>query len=59
VVYLSQTQDSELLESAQRAADQLALPLEVVVTGMGDLQTAMAAEILRWQENPGGNHATH
>ena len=59
VVYLSQTQESELLESAQRAADQLALPLEVVVTGMGDLQTAMAAEIPRWQENPGGNHATH
>ena len=59
VVYLSQTQDSELLKSAQRAADQLALPLEVVVTGMGDLQTAMAAEILHWQENPGGNHATH
>ena len=44
---------------AQRAADQLALPLEVVVTGMGDLQTSMTAEILRWQENPGRKHATH
>jgi hypothetical protein len=68
VVYLAQTEDAALVAGAQRAADQLALPLEVIQTGLGDLQSAMTAQILRWQggsEAPGEPttlrvaHATH
>ena len=53
------------MTGAQRAADQLALPLELVQTGMGDLQSAMAAQVLRWQDSQaplsvtGAAHATH
>ena len=39
VVYLAQTEDASLVAGAQRAADQLALPLEVIQTGLGDLQS--------------------
>jgi hypothetical protein len=65
VVYLAQTEDAALVAGAQRAADQLALPLEVIQTGMGDLQSAMASQVLRWQNtnaNPsttGAAHAAH
>ena len=45
VVYLAQTEDTTLVAGAQRAADQLALPLEVIQTGMGDLQSAMASQV--------------
>ena len=51
VVYLAQTEDTSLVAGAQRAADQLALPLEVIQTGLGDLQSAMTAQILRWQSS--------
>ena len=53
------------MAGAQRAADQLALPLEVIQTGMGDLQSAMASQVLRWQDahaspdNTGAAHAAH
>ena len=65
VVYLAQTEDTALVAGAQRAADQLALPLEVVRTGMGDLQSAMTSQVLRWQDAPaspsatGAAHAAH
>jgi len=49
MVYLAQTEDASLVAGAQRAADQLALPLKVIQTGLGDLQSAMTAQILRWQ----------
>ena len=50
VVYLAQTEDAALGAAAQRAADQLALPLEVIQTGMGDLETAIDTQELRWQD---------
>ena len=65
VVYLAQTEDATLVAGAQRAANQLALPLEVIQTGMGDLQSAMAAQVLRWQDSQaslsgkGAAHAAH
>ena len=62
VVYLAQTEDAKLVAGAQRAADQLALPLEVLQVGLGDLQSAMTTQILRWQEAPatvGASHAAH
>jgi len=62
VVYLAQTEDAGLVANAQRAADQLALPLEVIHTGMGDLQSAMASQVLRWQDaqaNPSTKGVTH
>ena len=51
VVYLAQTEDASLVAGAQRAADQLALPLEVVQTGLGDLQSTITAQILRCQDS--------
>ena len=62
VVYLAQTEDTALVADAQRAADQLALPLEVVQTGMGDLQSAMTSQVLRWQDaqaSPSATGAAH
>jgi len=62
VVYLAQTEDTALVADAQRAADQLALPLKVVQTGMGDLQSAMTSQVLRWQDaqaSPSATGAAH
>ena len=65
VVYLAQTEDATLVAAAQRAADQLSLPLEVIQTGMGDLQSEMAGQVLRWQNaeasaiGTGAAHAAH
>ena len=65
VVYLAQTEDATLVAVAQRAADQPALPLEVVQTGMGDLQSAMTRQVMRWQDTnvspsaTGAAHAAH
>ena len=65
VVYLAQTEDATLVAGAQRAADQLSLPLEVIQTGMGDLQSEMAGQVLRWQNaeassiGTGAAHAAH
>ena len=68
VVYLAQTEDASLVAGAQRAADQLALPLEVIQTGLGDLQSGVTAQVLRWQDRPEApgepaisrvNHAAH
>ena len=65
VVYLAQTEDTTLVAGAQRAANQLALPLEVVQTGMGDLQSAITSQVLHWQHpdanpsNTGAAHAAH
>ena len=53
------------MAGAQRAADQLSLPLEVIQTGMGDLQSEMAGQVLRWQNaeassiGTGAAHAAH
>ena len=65
VVYLAQTEDATLVAGAQRAADQLSLPLEVIQAGMGDLQSEMAGQVLRWQNaeassiGTGAAHAAH
>ena len=59
VVYLAQTEDATLVAGAQRAADQLALPLEVIQTGLGDLQSAMTAQVLRWQNRSEASRVTH
>ncbi|MDG2459992.1 MAG: DUF1638 domain-containing protein [Luminiphilus sp.] len=59
VIYLAQTDSAQLMEKARRAAAFLALPLEVVSTGMGDLETAIASQVLRLQETPGVGHAAH
>ena len=39
VVYLAQTEDAELVRCAERAASMLDLPLEIVQTGYGELES--------------------
>ena len=51
IIYLAQTEDETLVAKAEHAADQLALPLEVIQTGMGDLQSTVARQVLRWQDD--------
>ena len=54
--------DARVRPVFQRAADQLALPLEIIQTGMGDLQSAMASQVLRWQDaqaSPSATGAAH
>ena len=46
VVYLAQTEDPDLLERAQRAADRIGLPLEVQRVGYGALETRLV-ELMR------------
>ena len=43
LVYLSQTEDAGLLESAARAAERLELEFEHVPCGYGELETSLAA----------------
>lgn len=43
LVYLSQTEDPDLLEMASRAADRLGLAFEHRLTGYGELATSIAA----------------
>ena len=47
VVYLAQVDDSELRNEAQRAANRLKLPLEVVATGYGLLARTVEEEVIR------------
>ena len=47
VVYLAQVDDSELRNEAQRAANRLKLPLEVVATGYGLLAKTVEEEVIR------------
>lgn len=50
VVYLSQTHDAELLESAAAAAAQLLLPFEHIHGGPGELETELTQQISRWDD---------
>ena len=47
LVYLAQTEDSELREKAEIAADQLELQFEYRFTGYGTLETVMNT----WQQS--------
>ena len=47
VVYLAQVDNSELRNEAQRAANRLKLPLEVVATGYGLLAKTVEEEVIR------------
>ena len=47
LVYLAQTEDSELREKAEKAADQLELQFEYRFTGYGVLETVMNT----WQQS--------
>ncbi len=42
VVYLAQTRDAELLGYAERAAQKLGLPLEIIDTGYGELESFLS-----------------
>jgi len=46
LVYLSQTEDAELLESAEQAASRLELDFEHVHCGYGELETGLAARLV-------------
>jgi hypothetical protein len=59
VVYLAQTDNAGLRERAANAADQLALPLEIMPSGMGLLETSMAEQVLRFATASGGRHAAY
>ena len=48
VVYLAQTEDATLV--AARSVRPISFLLEVIQTGMGDLQSAMTSRVLRWQD---------
>ncbi len=47
LVYLSQTQDARLLESARRAAAKLELDFEHLHSGYGELESGLAAQLGR------------
>ena len=53
LVYLSQTQDARLLESAAQAAARLELDFEHVHCGYGELETSLAARFGHRQSNHG------
>lgn len=52
VVYLAQRDDADLVAAAERAAQRLALPLEVHRTGFGELATSMAGTVAGMLEPP-------
>jgi hypothetical protein len=54
VVYLAQSDSTDLREQAANAAAQLALPLEIIQSGMGLLETSLAEQVLRCCEHSGG-----
>ena len=53
LVYLSQTEDARLIESAARAAARLELDFEHVHCGYGELETSLAARLGHRQSNHG------
>lgn len=55
VVYLAQRQDPSLLAKAQWAADYLRLPLDVIFTGYGGLETRLAALMAKPKVGPKGD----
>ncbi len=59
VLYLAQTDNAELRKQAAAAAEQLSLPLEIVQTGMGLLETALAEQVLHWNDAPEARHAAY
>jgi len=59
VLYLAQTDDAELRERAATAAAQLNLPLEILPSGMGLLETSLAEQVLHWTDTPEVRHATY
>jgi hypothetical protein len=59
VVYLAQSDSTDLREQAANAAAQLALPLEIIQSGMGLLETSLAEQVLRFANIPGAPHAAY
>ena len=59
VVYLAQSESTDLREQAANAAAQLALPLEIIQSGMGLLETSLAEQVLRVANIPGAPHAAY
>ena len=59
VVYLAQSDSTDLREQAVNAAAQLALPLEIIQSGMGLLETSLAEQVLRFANIPGAPHAAY
>ena len=53
LVYLSQTEDARLLESARQAAARLGLDFEHVHSGYGELETSLAARFRHRPSNHG------
>ena len=49
VVYLAQTDNADLRDQAAAAAEQLALPLEIMSSGMGLFETALTEQVLRFK----------
>lgn len=50
MVYLAQSDNSELLALAHEAADRLSLPLEVVQTTLTGLASPIDVQVLQWRE---------
>lgn len=50
MVYLAQSDNSELLALAHEAADRLSLPLEVVQTTLTGLTSPIDVQVLQWRE---------
>ena len=46
-------------EQAATAAAQLALPLEIIQSGMGLLETSLAEQVLRFTNTPEARHAAY
>ena len=59
VLYLAETDNAELRKQAAVAAEQLALPLEILQSGMGLLETALAEQVLHWTDAPEARHAAY
>ncbi len=59
VVYLAQSDSTDLREQAATAAAQLALPLEIIQSGMGLLETSLAEQVLRFTNTPEARHAAY
>ncbi|NCF24354.1 MAG: DUF1638 domain-containing protein [Gammaproteobacteria bacterium] len=51
LVYLSQTLDAGLVDTARRAAERLALAFEHVHCGFGELESELAERVSRWDDD--------
>ena len=50
MVYLAQSDNSELVALAHEAAERLSLPLEVVQTTLTGLASPIDSQVLQWRE---------